>query len=111
RVEVAPSPDRVTLVRVSEIAPDVVDFVFEQGRAATERQLRDADALDAKATHVFGAATVIVGLSSFSQHPNAALLTAAVIVYLLAALATVWSLWLASFRVTDAPNQILRLYW
>ena len=91
--------------------PDVVDFIFEQGRAATERQLRDADALDSKATQVFGAATVIIGLSSFSRHPNAALFTAAVAAYLAAAFVTVWSLWLAKFRVTDAPDQLLRFYW
>jgi uncharacterized protein len=67
---------------VHEPDPDVVDFIFEQGRTATERQLRDADALDSKATQVFGAATVIIGLSSFSRHPNATLFTAAVAAYL-----------------------------
>jgi len=35
---------------MAEIRPDVVDFIFEQGKTATERQLRDADSLDAKAT-------------------------------------------------------------
>lgn len=96
---------------MAEVRADVVDFIFDQGRAATERQLRDADALDAKATQAFSAATVIVGLSSFSQEINAALLTAAVVVYLVAALAAVWSLWLAKFRVTDSPEQLLLGYW
>jgi hypothetical protein len=72
---------------VSEIRPDVVDFIFDQGRTATDRQLRDLDSLDAKATQIFSAATVIVGLAGFSGQANAALLTAAVLIYVLASIA------------------------
>ena len=96
---------------MTEIRSEVVDFIFDQGRAASERQLRDADSLDTKATQLFGAATVIVGLAGFSGRTNAGLLTGAVAVYLVAASAALYALWLAKFRVTDSPAQLLDRYW
>jgi hypothetical protein len=60
---------------VEAIRPEVVDFIFDQGRAATDPQLRDADALDSKATQIFSAATVIIGLAGFSHQANAPLLS------------------------------------
>ena len=96
---------------VSEIRPEVVDFIFEQGRTAADRQLRDLDSLDAKATQVFSAATVIVGLAGFSGRANAGILTAAVLVYVLASAAALYALWLVRFRVTDSPQQLLLRYW
>jgi hypothetical protein len=96
---------------MAEIRTEVVDFIFEQGRAASERQLRDADSLDAKATQLFSAATVIVGLAGFSGRTSAGLLTIAVGVYLVAATAALYALWLAKFRVTDSPAQLLARYW
>jgi hypothetical protein len=94
-----------------EIRPEVVDFIFEQGRTAADRQLRDLDSLDAKATQLFSAATVIVGLAGFSGQADAGLLSAAVIVYVLVALASLYGLWLARIRVTDSPQQLLLRYW
>jgi hypothetical protein len=96
---------------VSGIRPDVVDFIFDQGRTATDRQLRDLDSLDAKATHIFSAATVIVGLAGFSGQADAAVLTAAVVIYVLVSGAALYALWLVKFRVTDSPEQLLLRYW
>jgi len=96
---------------VSEIRPDVVDFIFDQGRTATDRQLRDLDSLDAKATQIFSAATVIVGLAGFSGQANAVILTVAVLIYVLVSIAAVYALWLVKFRVTDSPQQLLSRYW
>ena len=96
---------------MSEIRPDVVDFIFDQGRTATDRQLRDLDSLDAKATQIFSAATVIVGLAGFSGQANAAILTAAVLIYVLVSAAALYALWLVKFRVTDSPQQLLSRYW
>jgi hypothetical protein len=96
---------------VSSIEPEVVDFIFDQGRSATDRQLRDAEALDAKATQLFSAATVIVGLGGFSQSASAAIFSTAVVVYVLVSLASVYALWLAQYRVTDSPAQLLERYW
>jgi hypothetical protein len=96
---------------VATVSVHVVNFIFDQGRSATERQLRDAGAIDAKGTQIFGAATVIVGLAGFSRSANAPLLAAAVCVYLLVALATLYALWLAKFRVTDSPSQLIDRYW
>ena len=96
---------------MSEIRPDVVDFIFDQGRTATDRQLRDLDSLDAKATQIFSAATVIVGLAGFSGQANAVILTVAVLIYVLVSIAAVYALWLVKFRVTDSPQQLLSRYW
>ena len=96
---------------MAEIRSEVVDFIFEQGRTATDRQLRDADSLDAKATQLFSAATVIVGLAGFSGQANAAVLTGAIVVYVLVVIASLYALWLAKFRVTDSPEQLLLRYW
>jgi hypothetical protein len=96
---------------MSEIRPEVVDFIFDQGRSAADRQLRDLDSLDSKATQLFSAATVIVGLAGFSGQVDAGLLTAAVIVYVLVALAALYALWLVKIRVTDSPQQLLVRYW
>ena len=86
------------LDRVAEIQPDVIDFIFEQGRTAADRQLRDLDSLDAKATQIFSAATVIVGLAGFSGRANATL-TIAVIVYVIAAYSALYALWLVKVSV------------
>ena len=96
---------------MAEVRPEVVDFIFDQGRSTTERQLRDLDSLDAKATQIFSAATVVVGLAGISGQANAPLLTAAVLVYLLAAFSALQALWLVRFRVTDSPQQLLLRYW
>jgi hypothetical protein len=96
---------------MADLRADVVDFIFDQGRIASERQLRDADALDSKATQLFSAATVIVGLAGFSGEAAAAPLVAAVIVYLAVSVSALYALWLAKFRVTDSPKQLLRRYW
>jgi hypothetical protein len=96
---------------VAELQPDVVDFIFEQGRIASERQLRDADALDAKATQLFSAGTVIIGLAGFSGEASPAPLVAAVVVYLAGSASALYALWLAKFRVTDSPQQLLLRYW
>ena len=77
----------------------MVDFIFEQGRYATDRQLRDAEALDGKATQLFSAATVIVGLAGFGGNATAAVFSAAVVVYLLVSIAAVYALWLVRFRL------------
>jgi hypothetical protein len=90
---------------------EVVDFIFEQGRSSTDRQLRDADALDQKATQIFTAATNVVGLAGFSHEANAPLLAAAVLFYLGVLIASGMALWLASFRVADSPQQLLVRYW
>ena len=95
----------------SGIQPEVVDFIFDQGRTAADRQLRDLDSLDAKATHIFAAATVIVGLAGFSGQASAGVLTAAVSVYFLAAVSSLYALWLVKVRVTDSPQQLLLRYW
>ena len=63
------------LDHVSGIRPDVVDFIFDQGRTATDRQLRDLDSLDAKAAQIFSAGDVlstgtVSGVAGFS--PDAA---------------------------------------
>ena len=91
--------------------PEIVDFILDQGRTASERQLRDADALDAKATQLFSAATVIVGLAGFSGEAQPVLLSIAVAVYLCAAGSALYALWLAKYRVTDSPHQLLSRYW
>lgn len=96
---------------MTEVRPEVVEFIFEQGRTATERQLRDLDSLDAKATQLFSAATVIVGLAGFSGQANAGVLIAAVVVYLFAAASSLYALWLVKVRVTDSPQQLLERYW
>jgi ABC-type transport system involved in cytochrome bd biosynthesis fused ATPase/permease subunit len=96
---------------MSEIRPEVVDFIFDQGRTAADRQLRDLDSLDSKATQLFSAATVIVGLAGFSGQANAGILTAAVVVYVLVAVAALYALWLVKIRVTDSPRQLLLRYW
>jgi hypothetical protein len=93
------------------IQPEVVDFIFDQGRTAADRQLRDLDSLDSKATHIFAAATVIVGLAGFSGRASAGVLTAAVSVYFLAAVSSLYALWLVKVRVTDSPQQLLLRYW
>ena len=93
------------------IQPEVVEFIFDQGRRASERQLRDAEALDAKATQLFSAATVIVGLAGFSGRSNAGILTIAVALYLVVAAGALYALWLANYRVTDSPAQLLDRYW
>jgi ABC-type transport system involved in cytochrome bd biosynthesis fused ATPase/permease subunit len=94
-----------------EVHPEVIDFIFEQGRSAADRQLRDLDSLDSKATQLFSAATVIVGLAGFSRQAHAGLLTLAVITYILVALAALYALWLVQIRVTDSPQQLLSRYW
>jgi ABC-type transport system involved in cytochrome bd biosynthesis fused ATPase/permease subunit len=96
---------------MAEVHPEVVDFIFEQGRSAADRQLRDLDSLDSKATQLFSAATVIVGLAGFSGQAHAGLLTLAVITYVLVALAALYALWLVQIRVTDSPQQLLSRYW
>jgi hypothetical protein len=96
---------------MSEPTREIVDFIFEQGRSSSDRQLRDADALDQKATQIFTAATIVVGLAGFSQQANAPLLAMAVLVYLGVSIASGRALWLASFRVTDSPQQLLVRYW
>lgn len=93
------------------IKEEVLDFIFEAGKAATARQLDDATALDNKVAPVFATATVIVGLGGFSGTAYTPLLISAVGVYVLTALCALKALRLSKYRVTDSPRQLLDNYW
>jgi hypothetical protein len=60
-----PQPDS----KRSELNEDTVKLIFEITRDNPERQVADAKDLDTKMVQVFSAASVVIGLVSFSGRP------------------------------------------
>lgn len=48
------------------INPETLNLIIEATKAGPESQLRDVDAMDAKAVQIFATASVIVGLAAFA---------------------------------------------
>ena len=86
-----------------------LELIYEHSRGGPARQLTSADAIDAKAVQVFAAASVVLGLGTFTtSHLNAlsaAIYGAAAAAYLYAG-AKAWMILRAQdFRVVDAADR------
>jgi hypothetical protein len=89
--------------------PQTLEYLLELARSAPQAQAEQSDKFDGKTVNVFGAATVILALiasRSSSIHPSHNVLVAAILVYLVAAAATIAGLWVRRLRVIDDPRTL-----
>jgi hypothetical protein len=63
------------------VPPGTLDFIYQATRDGPESQSRDVDAMDQKAVNVFAAASIVIGLASFSRDAGG---TAATVCFALA---------------------------
>lgn len=101
-------------VAPNRVPDETLDFILDWVRGAPDRQLRDAEALDSKPVPVFGAAAVVIGLTSVSEGRatlTAWLLVPAVVAFLVTAGFTFWAIRVQQFRVSDNANQLWYRYW
>jgi hypothetical protein len=96
------------------LRPDSTDLIYAATADARTEQLRAADAQDAKATAVFAAATVVIGLAAAgSQHgtTQSVLVGLAVAAYVVTAVAAVLCLRIRRFSIELAPDYLWNRYW
>ncbi len=89
--------------------PETLDFILQATKDGPESQSRDIDALDAKVFQVFAAASIILGLASFSQEAGGgdtttALLGGALAAYVVAVVASVIGLFTRNFHTSFHAN-------
>jgi hypothetical protein len=86
-----------------------VELIYEQCRDGTTRQMASVDAIDAKAIQVFAAASVVLGLGTFTSGDLDALTGflygLAIVLYLLVACATFQIIRARQFRVVDGADR------
>lgn len=86
--------------------PATLEYLLEVVRGAPAAQIAQSDKLDGKTINVFGAATVILGLLASGRptvHPSHHVFVTAIVIYLVAAVASLAGLWVRPFRVIDNP--------
>jgi hypothetical protein len=86
-----------------------LDLLYEHTRSGPARQSSTADAIDAKAVQVFAAASVVLGLGTFTTSNlnglTAVLYGLAAVAYIFAGGATWRILQARAFRVTDGADR------
>jgi hypothetical protein len=93
---------------------DSTDLIYAATADARPAQLRTADALDTKATAVFAAATVVLGLAASGSDDGTAqavLVGLAVAAYIAAAVAALWCFRIRRYRIELEPEYLWGRYW
>lgn len=116
----SPLPHRVEAAETAPISRAAVAFFFEQCQAQLERQMRDVDAMDAKAVAVATAGTLLLAVvpgTRFAAAAGAALsvgalaaLIAASASYLGVLIAVGLALRISQFHFPPAPRDIFESY-
>ena len=100
------------------VPTETLDFLFEYTRKAPQRQLEAVDALDNKASALFSASAVVVGLAGIGiwnkqEFPPGAgvLLSVAVAAFLVVGAMVLYSSWLRRHRLSFQADELWERYW
>ena len=108
-------PSKICLMNASDTAasfpPGTLDLLFEHIKEVPNLQVGNGDALDGKAAQLFGASSVVLGLSATSGSLSAYLLIAAVIAYIFVVGGAFWCLWSRKWRVLQHADILSDRYW
>jgi hypothetical protein len=88
---------------------ETLAYLVEFTKGAPAAQVQQSQNFDGKTVNVLGAATVILGLMAFNKspvHASHGVIVIGIVVYLVAALATVSTLWVRRFGVVDDPPKL-----
>jgi hypothetical protein len=89
--------------------PVTLAYLVEFAKGAPAAQVQQSQNFDGKTVNVLGAATVILGLMASNRspvHASHGVIVSGIVVYLVAALATVSTLWVRRFGVVDDPPKL-----
>lgn len=97
------------------INPETLDLLYEVTRQGPPNQFREADAIDGKIVQIFGAASVVIGLSGLAQATLSdgatVLLGVAIGSYLVAAASSLVGLWVRRTKRPFHSDTLLADFW